>query len=153
MDFFRSHKLFWVVDDKMFNSVNLTTWCFCMPAKHHCILLNTVLVTFLWEEDVLFLLSPTGPFKATTNLRLFNLSILLNNHNCFCIWPLLNSQRTISVSSSSTSTSSPPIDSWLLNYVSVTSEQNDRQSTNVLEEIFKNSNINLWSQIWLFFLV
>ena len=79
----------------------------------------------------LFLLLPVRPFK-TTNLRLLNLSIPPNNHNCFSTGPLLNLHRTITVSSIFTSTPSPPIESWLLNQVSVTSEQNDRQSTDVL---------------------
>ena len=98
---------------------------------------------------VLFLLSPVGPFKVTTNLFLFNLSILPNDHNCFSTQPLLNLRPTITVSSTSTTTCSPTIESWLLNRVSLTSEQNDNQSTDVLEEMLMHSKIIQWSQIWL----
>ena len=48
VDFFRSHNIFWLVDDKMF----VANWCFCTLAKHNCILLNPVLCTFLSKEEV-----------------------------------------------------------------------------------------------------
>ena len=103
VNFFRSHKIFWMVYDKNVCSVNLMNWCFCTPAKHHYIIEPSFMYFSIKERSVaLFLLSPVGPFKATTNLRLFNLSIPLINHSCFSTRALLNLRRTITVSLIST---------------------------------------------------
>ena len=60
-------------------SVNLTNWCFCTPAKHHCFMYFSI----KGRSAALLLLSPAGPFNVSKNLHLFNLSIPLNNHNYF----------------------------------------------------------------------
>ena len=92
----------------------------------------------------LFLLSPVELFKVTTNLRLFNLSLPPNNHNYFSIQLLLNLQCTFILSLISTLTPLLLMESCLLNHISVTPEENDHQSTDVLEEMFEHSNVTLW---------
>ena len=118
----------WISSEVTKFSELLMTKCFLRKPNELMILYAGQASLYIIEPDfmyfsisrksvALFLLTSVRPFKATANLHLFHLSIPPNKHKNPVELTTYNYCSSIF-----TSNPSPPIESWLLNQVSVTSE-------------------------------